>query len=82
MLSKRAAIGNPSANTTVFVVLVIGPTYVKSSSLATGNPSTIKVGDPVHIGAPHPYEKGPPQLPHVAPIKPQHVSKILAANIR
>ncbi len=74
--------GKLSANTIVFLVDVIGPTYVRSNNLATGNPSTKNVDDPVHIGAPHPKENGPPQDPQVGPIKPQHVSVILAANIR
>lgn len=80
-MSNNVDIGNPSAKTIVFLVLVIGPTYVKSNNLATGNPSTINVDDPVHIEAPHPYELGPPQLPQEGPIKPQHVSNTLAANI-
>lgn len=80
-MSNNVAIGKLSANIVVFLVEVIGPTYVKSVSLATGNPSTMNVDDPVHIGAPHPNEKGPPHDPQVGPINPQHVSVILAANM-
>lgn len=80
-MSNKVATGKLSANIVVFLVDVIGPTYVKSVSLATGNPSTMNVVDPVHIGAPHPKEKGPPHDPQVGPINPQHVSVILAANI-